>query len=114
MVLYIPINSDMALYKDLGHFFIHESTLRFYVKCGCTEKGTYPFLSPRKREPTRIPMASFAWVFRPKNCMSQRPSQRKASDGNSPMEGSGQVDKYSIENAPLRNSNEYYMKLKFM
>ena len=57
----------MEVYKDLGHLFIHKSTLRFYVKCGCIKKGTYPFLSPRKREPTRIPMASSAWVFRSKN-----------------------------------------------
>ena len=34
--------------------------------------------------------------------MSKSPSQRKASDGNAPMEAPGKVDKYSIENAPLR------------
>ena len=39
MVLYIPINSDMELYRDWGHLFIHESPLRFYVKCGCIQKG---------------------------------------------------------------------------
>ena len=61
----------MELYKDLGRFFIHESPRRFYVKGGCIQKGTYPFLGPRKREPTRIPMASSAWVFRPKNACTR-------------------------------------------
>ena len=65
--IYIPINSDMELYRDLGHLFVHESTLRFYVKCGCIPKSTYPFWGPRKQESTRIPMASSAWVFHRKN-----------------------------------------------
>ena len=39
----------------------------FTRNAAASKKGTYPFLGPRKREPTRIPMASSAWVFRPKN-----------------------------------------------
>ena len=57
----------MELYRDLGRFFIHESPRRFYVKCACIQKGHLSLCGPRKREPSRIPMASSALVFRPKN-----------------------------------------------
>ena len=46
--------------------FIYENALPIHVKRGSI-KGIYPSLGPREREPPRIPMASSACVFRPKN-----------------------------------------------
>ena len=90
--IYIPINPAMELYKDLGRFFIHESPRRFYGKRGCNQKGHLSLLEPRKREPTRIPMASSAWVFRPKNACPRALPKDEASDGNAPLNPSTLVE----------------------
>ena len=49
-----------------ANLFTYESALPIHINVPASIKGTYPFLGPRKREPTRILMTSSALVFRTK------------------------------------------------